>query len=48
MNSEFPQFLAAVRRERQNEAFQQWLGTEAHKQLGDIPAFQQAAASAAR
>ena len=39
MASELPQFAAALRRERQNEAFGQWLNSEASRQLRTTPAF---------
>ena len=48
MNSEFPQFLAAVRSRRQNEAFNEWLNIEAHNQFGNLPAFQQPANGASQ
>ena len=48
MNSEFPQFLASVRRARQNEAFNEWLATEIHKQFGNMDIFQKAANDVAR
>jgi hypothetical protein len=48
MNSDMPQFLAAVRRSRESEAFNEWLGTEAHKQFGNMAIFQKAAGGAAR
>ena len=47
MNSEMPQFLAAFRRARQSEAFNQWVNLEANRQLRDTPAFRQAAAPGA-
>jgi hypothetical protein len=33
MNSELPQYAAALRRERQNEAFNQWVSLEVNRQL---------------
>src|SRR5579885_886758 len=42
MNADLPQYLQALRRVRQNEAFDLWLSAEAKRQLGGIPAFQQA------
>jgi hypothetical protein len=33
MNSELPQYTVALRRERQNEAFTQWVNLEANRQL---------------
>jgi parvulin-like peptidyl-prolyl isomerase len=44
MNSELPPYQTAFRRERQNEAFNQWVNLEANRQLRDTPAFRQAAA----
>jgi parvulin-like peptidyl-prolyl isomerase len=41
MNAELPQFLASIRRSRQNEAFNEWLGMEARKQFGNLAIFQQ-------
>ena len=39
MASELPQYAAALRRERQNEAFGQWINLEASRQLRNTPAF---------
>jgi hypothetical protein len=39
MNSELPQYAAALRRERQNEAFNQWVSLEVNRQLRDTPIF---------
>ena len=39
MNSELPQYAAALRRERQNEAFGQWVNLEANRQLRATPVF---------
>ena len=41
MNSELPQYLAAFRRGRQNEAFSQWVNLEASRQLRTTPVFRQ-------
>ena len=41
MNAELPQFLASIRRSRQSEAFNEWLGMEARKQYANLPVFQQ-------
>jgi hypothetical protein len=41
MNSDLPQYLAAFRRERQNEAFSQWVNLEANRQLRNTPVFRQ-------
>ena len=37
MNAELPQFTATLRRQRQNEAFNQWLSIEANRELRDTP-----------
>jgi hypothetical protein len=39
MNSELPQYAAALRRERQNEVFGQWVNLEANRQLRATPVF---------
>ncbi|HSY10255.1 MAG TPA: peptidylprolyl isomerase [Candidatus Dormibacteraeota bacterium] len=41
MDSDLPQFTATLRRSRENEAFNQWLGTELHKEFGQMKIFQQ-------
>jgi len=41
MNSELPQYLAAFRHERQNEAFGQWVNLEASRELRNTPVFLQ-------
>ena len=41
MNSDLPQYLAAFRRERQNEAFGQWVNLEASRELRNTPVFLQ-------
>ena len=41
MNSELPQYLAAFRRGRQNEVFNQWVNLEAYRQLHNTPVFRQ-------
>ena len=41
MNSDLPQYLAAFRRGRQNEAFGQWVSLEASRQLRTTPVFRQ-------
>ena len=43
MSSDLPQYLASYRRERAGEAFNQWVGLEANRQLRDIPAMRQLA-----
>jgi hypothetical protein len=48
MNSDLPQYTAALRRERQNEAFGQWVNLEANRQLRTTPVFQQQAGCAAQ
>ena len=47
MKSELPQFTENLRRERQNEAFQSWLGAEANRELRDTPVYAQQAAGGA-
>ena len=37
MKTNLPQFTAALRRERENEAFNQWLQIEANRQLRTTP-----------
>jgi hypothetical protein len=37
MRADLPQFTAQLRRARQNEAFQEWLNTEANRELHDTP-----------
>ena len=39
MNTDLPQFTAALRRERGNEAFNEWIQTEANRQLRNTPVF---------
>jgi hypothetical protein len=41
MNSELPQYIAAFRRGRQNEAFSQWVNLEANRELRTTPVFRQ-------
>ena len=48
MNSDLPQYTVALRRERQSEAFAQWVNLEASRQLGSLPVFRQAARSGAK
>lgn len=45
MNAELPQFTSVLRRTRQNEAFNEWLGAEANRELRDTPLGKQIAAS---
>ena len=47
MTAELPQFTTQLRRARQNEAFNEWLGQEAQKSMQDTPLFKQAAAAGA-
>ena len=42
MNADLPQFTAALRRARESEVFNQWLQTEANRQLRNTPVYQQA------
>jgi hypothetical protein len=48
MSADLPQFTAGLRRARGNEAFNQWIQTEANRQFRDIPAFQKQAITGAR
>jgi parvulin-like peptidyl-prolyl isomerase len=48
LNSELPQYIVAFRRERQNEAFGQWVNLEANRELRNTPVFQQFKPGAAR
>jgi hypothetical protein len=45
MNAEMPQFIAQLRRARQNEAFSEWLKIEINRQLRNAPAFRQQSAA---
>jgi hypothetical protein len=47
MNSDLPQYTAALRRERQNEAFSQWVNLEINRQLRSLPVFREQAARGA-
>ena len=47
MKSDLAQYTTALRRERQNEAFGQWVNLEASRQLGFLPAFREQAARGA-
>jgi ribosomal protein L39E len=47
MNSDLPQYITALRRERQNEAFGQWVNLEANRQLRYLPVFREQAARGA-
>jgi hypothetical protein len=40
---ELPEFLTMMRRARQQEAFQQWFGLEAARELGSLPFFRRQA-----
>ena len=44
MRADMPQFTAQLRRARENEAFQEWLNTEANRELHDTPFAQRALA----
>jgi hypothetical protein len=48
MKSDLPQFTAGLRRERENEAFNAWLQTEANRELRDTPVYAQQAADGAK
>ncbi len=45
MNAEMPQFTAALRRARENEAFNEWLSLEANHELQNTPLFRREAAA---
>lgn len=45
MNAELPQFIASLRRSRENEAFNEWLQVEASRALSDTPMARRAAAA---
>ena len=47
MNSDLPQYTAALRRERQSEAFNQWVNQEGNRQLRSLPFFREQAARGA-
>jgi hypothetical protein len=47
MNSDLPQYTTALRRERQGEAFSQWVNLEATRQLSTLPVFREQAARGA-
>jgi hypothetical protein len=47
MNSDLVQYTTALRRERQNEAYGQWVNLEANRQLRSLPAFREQAARGA-
>jgi hypothetical protein len=42
MRADLPQFTAALRRQRENEAFQEWLNAEANRELRDMAFAKQA------
>jgi hypothetical protein len=48
MNAEMPQYLAALHRARETEAFNEWVQIEANRQLRDTPLFQHQTATGAR
>ena len=47
MNAGLPQFTAGMRRERENELFNQWIQTEANRQFRTTPVFTEQAAAGA-
>ena len=47
MNAGLPRFAAALREQRQTEAFYQWLNLEANRQLRNTPVFQEPSAPGA-
>ena len=48
MSANLPQFTARLRSARESEAFNQWIQTEASRQLRNTPAFRQPAAAGAK
>jgi hypothetical protein len=46
MSADLPQFTARLRRARESEAFNQWVQSEANRQLRTTPAFTQQATGA--
>jgi hypothetical protein len=48
MNTQMPQFIAQLRRAQQYDAFNEWLQTEANRQLRNTPAYNQPAATGPR
>ncbi len=46
VSAEMPQFMATLRRERETDAFNQWIQAEANRQFRTIPVFAQQAAGA--
>jgi hypothetical protein len=48
MTADLPQFTAQLRRARQNEAFNEWLGAEAQKSMQKTPLFNQPPAGTAK
>jgi hypothetical protein len=48
INAGLPQYTAGLRRERQSEAFNQWIQAEANRQFPNIPFFKQQAAAGAK
>ena len=48
MNADLPQFTAGLRRQRESELFNQWVQTEANRQLRNTPVFAQQAAAGAK
>lgn len=47
MNADLPQFIASLRRARENEAFNEWLGIEANRALQDTPIYRRETATGA-
>ena len=48
MNAQMPQFIAQLRRAKQNDAFNEWLQVEANRELRTTPAYQPQTAPTAR
>jgi hypothetical protein len=47
-STDFPKFLAEVRRARLNESFSLWIDTELNREIRNTPLYQQMQANAAR
>ena len=47
-STDFPKFLAEVRRARLNESFNLWINTELNREIRNTPLYQQMQANAAR
>jgi hypothetical protein len=45
VSTDLPQFTASLRRARENEAFNEWVQTEAGRELRNTPVYKQQAAT---